>query len=89
MLYATTVVNGEDVGHLWICDGYLYYPEGGYTYPPNQIIPVPPVDLPGHYYHHNWGWHGSKDGWYIEGNFSPSYNFSASSIYIYYDIHPK
>ena len=86
MLYAS-VVSNSSLAHLWICDGYFYLsPHVGYVNPADGDMIIPSTDKPGYYFHHNWGWQGSYDGWYIEGNFSPSYNFSASSIHIYYDI---
>lgn len=87
-------------GHYWVCDGYdrsnqtvdffiefinpysyTYSTQGYYT--PNN---------PGNsflydkiYYHMNWGWDGSSDGWYYDNTFPSGYNFSyyRENLYMY------
>jgi len=61
-------------GHMWVCDGYK---DVNYYY----------ADCTGVgylYYHMNWGWGGSSDGWYGFNNFNPAgTNFNSNKKMVY------
>ncbi|MBB2147128.1 hypothetical protein GM921_16610 [Pedobacter sp. LMG 31464] len=68
-------------GHAWVVDGFhegfVCGPEGGYTGASTFL-----------YFHMNWGWGGSYDGWYGLHDFTPgisSYNYENRMII---GIHP-
>lgn len=67
--------NNENIGHMWVCDGYLriqYYFDDC-TGAVNQ------------YFHMNWGWlNGLYNDWYSFNNFNPgntNYNNNRSMVY--------
>ena len=71
--------SGSTGGHMWVCDGYTYSEyffddcTGFTTYT---------------YFHMNWGWHGSFDGYFAFNNFNPrNTNFNSNKKMIY-DITP-
>ena len=47
--------SGASEGHLWVCDGYIDSLCNGYGYL---------------YFHMNWGWDGSYNGWYAYNNWT-------------------
>jgi len=60
-------------GHEWVCDGF-------YRYEYTRIVQIPVDDYFDErvevtyptYFHMNWGWNGSYNGWYMVGDFGPT-----------------
>lgn len=59
-------------GHAYVCDGYLIY-EGMDDYP---------------YYHFNWGWGGSDDGWFRLNRMNPSFQNLTGQFSVIKGIQP-
>lgn len=76
----------ETYGHAWICDGYgLEQQRVVYTLyviaASNTLEYVTACDpycdevlSLGYYFHMNWGWGGTDDGWFIDGPYTTSVN---------------
>lgn len=84
------IMRGEDLsagGHAWVCDGYqqtkyidIHNPDTNYEYETATCGPL--------FFHMNWGWNGSANGWYRCNDFAPSiYDFSDDLKCIIF-IHP-
>lgn len=59
--------------HAWVCDGYQSYQNNCYGYL---------------YFHMNWGWGGSYNGWYAFNSWTPgSYNYQYAKDFCY-NIYP-
>lgn len=77
---------GDDgkVGHAWVCDGVQIYQYGEevsaimlFVANPSRSLHNEPYYYVGRintytsdYYHMNWGWNGSNDGWFANSNIS-------------------
>lgn len=76
----TGVDSARDVGHAWVCDGYIYsqpYTEyrlyllsfyNGEPYSMEEFANEIIYDEEIYYLHMNWGWNGDYDGFFIEDN---------------------
>ncbi len=95
-------VDQNEGGHAWVCDGYKkterrYYCDvmaldGGVWDHEKKFyyrsVYYKCVDRSDTYYHMNWGWGGSEDGYFYENAVNPSpYNFSTDLKDIV-DIYP-
>lgn len=92
----------KEGGHAWVCDGYkkterkfycdvmaidkgILDHDHKFYY---QSMYYQSVNRSDSYYHMNWGWGGSKDGYFYEDAVNPSsYNFSTNRKDIV-DIYP-
>ena len=79
--YRPVMFRGEtssNAGHAWVCDGYrekcVCYPEGNYNL---HYITV--------WFHFNWGWNGSANGWYLNNSFDGLFTSDQSIVT---NIHP-
>lgn len=59
-------------GHAYVCDGYIIY-DGLKDYP---------------YYHFNWGWGGSDDGWFRLNKMNPSFQDLTGNFSVIKGIKP-
>jgi hypothetical protein len=64
-------------GHAWVIDGYLYQAQPvsvkilQYSHSTGQISQRTITSYNNFYYlHHNWGWHGQHNGYYVAGSFN-------------------
>jgi hypothetical protein len=68
-----TAAPSSGAGHMWVCDGVH-----AYDYCANETI------WGMLYFHYNWGWGGTSDGWYGTGNFNTgTYNFTSNQKMVY------
>ena len=85
------------VGHAWVCDGYKYphsyteyilYALNNDIYPEFEFIEYAEdhgaeVFLPSvKFFHMNWGWGGSYDGWFYNGDWTPGTNDFTNDKYM-------
>lgn len=66
--------NGTN-GHMWVCDGFKKVTNYHDDCTAEVYYP---------FFHMNWGWKGSEDGWYLYNNFNPAntnYNNNTKMIY--------
>ncbi len=93
-VFASGTDTKRDVGHAWVIDGYRYeisytlytlYFIAGWKYPDldyEEIDATKDYLNSGYsYHHHNWGWKGSDDGWFISSNIG---FYNSSGTYINY-----
>ncbi|WP_169316219.1 C10 family peptidase [Mucilaginibacter paludis] len=97
------IFNTYDDGHEWVCDGYKQYTKlvkvrvGN----PRDGFHLEQQTRYFNYYHMNWGWYGSYNGYFSFGNFVPgapdiegspdsNLNFSFNyKVKVFYDIAPR
>lgn len=70
----------EGAGHDWVCDGYF-----------NIVYHCPQISYL--YFHMNWGWDGSYNGWYAYNNWNIVWYNNTNTTYQYFltfvhNIHP-
>lgn len=88
------LIQGKGVntqGHIWVADGYLWLKGKRYNTSKNREEPYTT-----YYFHYNWGWDGSCNGYFASGVFKPGSipegfhyddeSVSASCNYEYTDV---
>jgi len=58
-------------GHMWVCDGIKSYYYDKCFVAGGSYDTKTEIDHDFQYYHMNWGWGGTANGWYSYGGFTP------------------
>lgn len=68
-------------GHGWVCDGFSRYVYT-LTHNPGTIYEYQTTSYSPTYYHMNWGWNGSSNGWYTYSLTSGFSGFTSLGLFV-------